>query len=136
MEEACGIKEFFDNPRTKTAAILSGCKNISSAKVIDRHHIFASDWGTSFEIRNEIPEKTNAVGIRAHYFRTVQNECDNYIEVAHSSVIEDPFEWNVSFKSGEGSSFLQWKISKEQWNGIDIPQKLYVDSRDILLLTQ
>jgi molybdate transport system ATP-binding protein len=56
--------------------------------------------------------------------------------MTESKVIEDPFEWNVSFKPDKGSSFIQWKISKEQWNGIDIPQKLYVDSKDILLLTQ
>jgi molybdate transport system ATP-binding protein len=136
MEDACGIKEFFDNPKTRTAAILSGCKNISSAKVIDPHHILAIDWNTTFEIRQEVPEYINALGIRAHYFRTVQNDCNNCIDMTESKVIEDPFEWNVSFKPDKGSSFIQWKISKEQWNGIDIPQKLYVDSKDILLLTQ
>jgi molybdate transport system ATP-binding protein len=136
MEKACGIKEFFDNPRTKTAAVLSGCKNISSAEVIDSHHIFAVDWNTIFEIRNEIPDGINALGIRAHYFRMVQNNCDNCIKLANNRIIEDPFEWNVSFKPKGAESFIQWKISKEQWNGKDVPQRLYVDSEDILLLTQ
>jgi molybdate transport system ATP-binding protein len=136
MEQACGVKEFFDNPKTKTAAVLSGCKNISSAKVIDSHHIMATDWNTTFEVRSEIPDNIDAVGIRAHYFKMQKNNCDNQIDIAQYNVIEDQFEWNVSFKPTLESSFIQWKISKEQWNGIDVPPILYVDSRDILLLKQ
>jgi molybdate transport system ATP-binding protein len=136
METAYDVKEFFDNPRTKTAAILSGCKNISSAKTVDNHHIFAIDWNTVFEVRKEIPENINAIGIRAHYFKIEKKQCDNYINITDSRIIEEPFEWNVSFKPDGNSSFLQWKISKEQWDSKKVPEKLYLDSSDILLLTQ
>jgi molybdate transport system ATP-binding protein len=135
MEGAYGVREFFQNPRTRTAAILSGCKNISSARVIDSHHVFAMDWNTAFELRREIPENINAVGIRAHYFKMEKGGCDNFVYVSESRIIEEPFEWNVSFTPSGDSSFLQWKISKEQWDASSVPKKLYVDSVDILLLT-
>ena len=35
MEVIEKTKEFFHNPKTKTAAVLSGCKNISAAEIVD-----------------------------------------------------------------------------------------------------
>jgi len=37
MEVMEPLKEFFQNPKTRTAAILSGCKNISAAERVDAH---------------------------------------------------------------------------------------------------
>jgi molybdate transport system ATP-binding protein len=136
MEAACNVKEFFHNPKTKTAAILSGCKNFSEAKIIDNHHILASDWNTIFEIRREIPDNISVVGIRAHYFKQLQNNCDNVVNISESHIIEDTFEWNLYFKPDKATRPIQWKISKQQWDGTNVPDKLYVDSSDILLLTQ
>ena len=67
MEVIEETKEFFHNPKTKTAAVLSGCKNISAVEIVDDHHIKALDWGITLCVP-EIPEDTKAVGIRAHSF--------------------------------------------------------------------
>lgn len=43
MEVMEPLKEFFQNPKTRTAAILSGCKNISAAERVDAHTLRAVD---------------------------------------------------------------------------------------------
>ena len=50
------VKEFFQNPKTRTAAILSGCKNISSVEIRDPHHLWASDWNVMLTVPVIPPE--------------------------------------------------------------------------------
>ena len=144
MEVIEETKEFFHNPKTKTAAVLSGCKNISAAEIVDNHHIKALDWGITLYV-SEIPEGTKAVGIRAHSFYPVDAEkipgrenvaegsCvsmiqdgtgsqkygnpvheENIFKIEESRISEDPFEWNISFRPSKESGWLQWKIAKTE----------------------
>jgi molybdate transport system ATP-binding protein len=135
MEVVEPVKEFFQNPKTKTAAILSGCKNISAAQILDQHHILATDWKIKLYIEISIPENINYVGIRAHYFSTEAGNRENCFPVTDAQVLEDPFEWNVSFKTQPDGSFLQWKIVKSECPDIEVPEKLYLGSEDVLLLS-
>ena len=68
MEVMEPLKEFFQNPKTRTAAILSGCKNISAAERVDAHTLRAVDWGVTLHVKErEIADDIRAVGIR-HIF--------------------------------------------------------------------
>ena len=51
MEVMEPLKEFFQNPKTRTAAILSGCKNISAAERVDAHTLRAVDWGVTLHVK-------------------------------------------------------------------------------------
>ena len=196
MEVIEETKEFFHNPKTKTAAVLSGCKNISAVEIVDDHHIKALDWGITLCVP-EIPEDTKAVGIRAHSFypedtkavsirahsfypedtkavgirahsfypenaeqipgkESAANESrvsviqegtgfkkyrnavqeENIFKIEESRIIEDPFEWNISFRPSKESGWLQWKIAKTEQEDSPgpIPSGLAVDAGDILLL--
>lgn len=166
MEVIEETKEFFHNPKTKTAAVLSGCKNISAAEIVDNNHIKALGWGITLCV-SEIPEETKAVGIRAHSFYPVNAEQipgkesaanesrvsviqegtglkkyrnpvqeKNIFKIEESRIIEDPFEWNISFRPSKESGWLQWKIAKtEQEDSPEpIPPALAVHAKDILLL--
>ena len=166
MEVIEETKEFFHNPKTKTAAVLSGCKNISAAEIVDNNHIKALGWGITLCV-SEIPEETKAVGIRAHSFYPVNAEQipgkesaanesrvsviqegtglkkyrnpvqeKNIFKIEESRIIEDPFEWNISFRPSKESGWLQWKIAKtEQADSPGpIPPALAVHAKDILLL--
>lgn len=165
MEVIEKTKEFFHNPKTKTAAVLSGCKNISAAEIVDNNHIKALGWGITLCV-SEIPEETKAVGIRAHSFYPVNAEQipgkesaanesrvsviqegtglkkyrnpvqeENIFKIEESRIIEDPFEWNISFRKDENCEWLQWKISKSDWNpSAGVPKVLYVREEDLLLL--
>lgn len=144
MEVIEKTKEFFHNPKTKTAAVLSGCKNISAAEIVDNNHIKALGWGITLCV-SEIPEETKAVGIRAHSFYPVNAEQipgkesaanesrvsviqegtglkkyrnpvqeENIFKIEESRIIGDPFEWNISFRPSKESGWLQWKIAKTE----------------------
>lgn len=132
MEKPVSRKLFFHHPKTKTAAILSGCKNISRAEQIDDTHIFALDWNMKL-IVPEVQHPVNYVGIRAHSFKNIGE--DNEFTLMKTRLIEEPYEWNVSFLTGNSSVWLYWKMPKEKMGVVPVlPQKLYVKKEDILLL--
>lgn len=138
MEVIEETKEFFHNPKTKTAAVLSGCKNISTVEIVDNSHIKAVDWGINLCVP-EIPKDTKAVGIRAHSFYPVDAEPVqdmNILRIEEYRIIEDTFEWNISFRPSKESGWLQWKIAKTEQEDSPgpIPSGLAVDAKDILLL--
>ena len=138
MEVMEPLKEFFQNPKTRTAAILSGCKNISAAERVDAHTLRAVDWGMTLHVKErEIADDIRAVGIRAHFLATVERPGEeNVFPVNESEIWEDPFEWNISFRKNAECSWLQWKIAKTDWSPeMGIPKELYLKEEDILLLT-
>ena len=138
MEVMEPLKEFFQNPKTRTAAILSGCKNISAAERVDAHTLRAVDWGVTLHVKErEIADDIRAVGIRAHFLATVERPGEeNVFPVNESDIWEDPFEWNISFRKNAECSWLQWKIAKTDWSPeMGIPKELYLKEEDILLLT-
>ena len=138
MEVMEPLKEFFQNPKTRTAAILSGCKNISAAERVDAHTLRAVDWGVTLHVKErEIADDIRAVGIRAHFLATVERPGEeNVFPVNKSEIWEDPFEWNISFRKNAECSWLQWKIAKTDWSPeMGIPKELYLKEEDILLLT-
>lgn len=138
MEVMEPLKEFFQNPKTRTAAILSGCKNISAAERVDAHTLRAVDWGVTLHVKErEIADDIRAVGIRAHFLATVERPGEeNVFPVNESEIWEDPFEWNISFRKNAECSWLQWNIAKTDWSSeMGIPKELYLKEEDILLLT-
>ena len=64
-------REVFSNPGTRSAAVLTGCKNFSRAERIDDHHVRATDWGITVETERVLPEGIRDLGFRAHQFRPV-----------------------------------------------------------------
>ena len=54
--DAFGTKDaVFSNPQTRMGAMLTGCKNISAAQVLDATHIRAVDWGLTLEVPQILP---------------------------------------------------------------------------------
>lgn len=130
MEVMEPLKEFFQNPKTRTAAILSGCKNISAAERVDAHTLRTVDWGVTLHVKErEIADDIRAVGIRAHFLATVERPGEeNVFPVNESEIWEDPFEWNISFRKNAECSWLQWKIAKTDWSPeMGIPKELYLE---------
>ena len=49
--------------------------------------------------------------------------------------MEDPFEWNVSFRKDKSCEWLQWKTAKTDWDPSEgVPDKLYVKEENLMLL--
>ncbi|MDO4621211.1 MAG: ATP-binding cassette domain-containing protein, partial [Lachnospiraceae bacterium] len=76
------VKAFFEQPKTRHAAILSGCKNVAAAERKDAHTCYVPAWGLTLHMEEEIPEDTAYVGIRAHEFREADGACAGEIQEA------------------------------------------------------
>ena len=140
MEVIEPVKEFFRNPKTKTAALLSGCKNICAVEAMESHKdgnwLWAAEWGVALRVSKEALQ-AQTIGIRAHYFTGEKPVEGNYSEfpVDEYRIMEDPFEWNVSFRKDDSCEWLQWKTAKTDWDPSDgVPKVLYVKEEDLLLL--
>lgn len=131
------VREFFHNPQTVTAAVLSGCRNISPVERVDAEHIRAVNWDMLLHIP-DFPKEANAVGIRAHSLYPAAQMGENTLAVRESELAEEMFEWIYFVRSGAQNEYLQWKIAKDRWDGIrwGAPDYLKVNTADILPLRQ
>lgn len=135
MEPVRPVRDFFHYPGTVAAALLSGCRNISKASVIDKTHVKAEKWNMILTVP-AMAKQISAVGIRAHSF-SAHNRSENVFPITEHRVTEEPFEWNVSFRMAQELGWLQWKIPKGEWEEMpDVPRQLFVDKNEILLLTE
>jgi len=60
------VEELFTRPRTRAAALLSGCKNFSRARRLSDTRLLAVDWDWELECR-PLSFEPAYVGVRAHY---------------------------------------------------------------------
>ena len=130
-------KDTFKSPKTKTAAILTGCKNISDIRYISDNIVEAIDWGIKFEFSNKLPKGINALGIRAHEFKPIWGVSDgNLIEFKLKSRAKLPFEDNYYLHT-RGSGDITWLVQKDIKEKIEakgLPDFLQIDEGNILLL--
>ncbi len=128
------VKKFFENPETRTAAVLSGCKNVVPASC-EGGRVRIPAWNLEFEAKGEAPAETAFAGVRAHYFSAEKTEADMLEVPVHAPVIqEDPFEWTVIFRTKEKRAPIQWIVSKSAMPEISVPEVLYLKKADIMLL--
>lgn len=129
------VKELFRAPATMGAALISGCKNISPAKVQPDGTLLCKDWGVSLKTALNVPENTAYVGIRAHYFTAEGTE--NAIPCTVERVVENPFSTVVMLQTA-GEGMLRWELDKAAWAALADTEKLalYVRPADVMPLTE
>ena len=131
-QEAADKNEFFTNPQTFSAALLSGCKNISHAEKTGPHSIFAADWRIPLTASRPVPDDVRYVGFRAHFFEVAENaEGANIVECRVVGVLEDIFSIIVTAQVRGGnpdnsSACIRYELSKEKWESLYNPQKLFL----------
>lgn len=153
---AVSVKELFEMPRTKAAALLSGCKNYSGAHQESNGDITAEDWGITFKGLKKRTEQVNYVGVRSHALRPVLESEDHSgstsydLECEILSIVEDVFSMVVMVrplnapgkkqKPGEQNDRLRMEISKEQWKAVALKAekekkiRIRIQAKDIMVL--
>ena len=133
--QAIGAKsEVFQNPRTRKAAILTGCKNISDIEQLESGKIRATDWDILLDA-GRIPEGTTAAGIRMHDIRPGTGPNSYRCRVV--DVVENPFTYTVFLKpiTGNPRTPLGWELSKDIWRTIQAEEiTISIPPEAILLL--
>lgn len=118
METPADKKELFRHPRTLSATLLTGCKNISVAKREDESHIYAADWGLYLKTSEEPPPGTRYTGIRAHFLEPRDRaEGENVFPMEVVRVIEDTFSFIVMVRPpGQAAAPIRWELAKKAWH--------------------
>ena len=116
--DVCGAKsEVFKEPKTENGAILTGCKDISRAKRIDKTHVEALDWGVTLTVP-ESESEVSAIGIRQHDICC--GELENSYPCIVKEEIENPFSYTIMMQpeGAEDTHLIGWELSKEEWERI------------------
>ena len=131
--EVCGDKKtVFNKPKTKTSAILTGCKNISAIKKLDNNRIYAVDWGMELSVNNGF-ENATFVGIRMHYLRPGDEENSILCHVVEE--IENPFSYVIMLRPegrtdtipvGFETDKATWISMRQETISVCLPQEFLI----------
>ena len=109
--------EVFSDPGTRTACVLTGCKNVSAIRRIDEHHAEALDWGITLAL--PLKPGTDALGIRMHAIRPGEGE--NAFRCRVTEVIENPFSFTVMLRplcAPSSAAPIGWEMEKPVWRSL------------------
>ncbi|MBQ4062026.1 MAG: sulfate/molybdate ABC transporter ATP-binding protein [Christensenellaceae bacterium] len=127
-------KQVFSEPVTKTAAMLTGCKNISKAVRVGEQRVFASDWGIELSIKKGEAE---FVGIRMHDI-SLGAGGENSFKCSVISVTENPFSYTVMLRPYEASLNsvpLGIELDKKTWLNMQAyDMDISIDPQKVILL--
>ena len=129
-------KAVFADPRSCTAARLTGCKNILPCVKAGPRSVRLAGWEAELHLAAEVPEAVCAVGIRAHDFAPCAAGAPNALPVRVVSFGENPFDWNLICTAPGGEGRLWWKVSKATLASPkpETPQYLTVRPESVMLL--
>ena len=125
-----GVRELFASPATLAAALISGCKNVSRARVAGPGLLMCDDWGVTLETSLPVSEGVTHVGIRAHYFQAhaagdgaASAAGGNAIPCTVERVIDSTFSTIVMARTPGGAS-LRYECEKDAWAALGNPVQL------------
>lgn len=125
-----GVRELFASPATLAAALISGCKNVSRARVAGPGLLMCDDWGVTLETSLPVSEGVTHVGIRAHYFQAhaagdgaASAAGGNAISCTVERVIDSTFSMIVMARTPGGAS-LRYECEKDAWAALGNPVQL------------
>lgn len=123
----------FADPKTATAARLTGCKNISPAHR-EGNEIVADDWHLRF--KNEDGEEWPYIGIRAHRFEICTPNAENSFPYEVVEKIEDTFSFifRIRRQNDPDAKTLRWEADKEIGRNLPSTGYVRVPQEEILFL--
>jgi len=127
-------KELFDDPESRQAALLTGCKNVEDARKCGEFEVEVPAWGVRFMTAKPVRDGLCAIGIRAHYFYPEVES--NRLPVRFTGELEEPFEYILQFRyenQTNAAPDVWWRLAKGS-RGAAMPAALGVDPADVLLL--
>lgn len=104
----------FARPSTRSAAILTGCKNISPIQKLGQRRLLALDWGMELETAEDIGD-ARYLGIRMHDLCFGPGE--NAFLCRLVSETENPFSYTLMFVNGSGSP-VGLETDKSVWESL------------------
>ena len=116
VEISGATDDVFSSPKTKQAAILTGCKNISRSSRTHDGKIFAVD----LDIELQCPDchgDPEYVGIRSN--NIIHGGGVNSFMFRVIKAVENPFSFTVMLLAKENASPVFWEVNKNLWREIE-----------------
>ena len=109
------VKEVFNAPRYKTAARLTGCKNIADVYRMDAQTVYVKDWDVQLIFKGRsVPENVKAIGIRAHDLIPVYGTISGaMLKVKEWKSVDYPFERKYFIQCESGCEDVCWFVQRE-----------------------
>lgn len=109
--------ELFKSPQTFAEAKLTGCKNLSPAKITSSNKLYAESWGYEYTVNSNIDSSTTYLGIRAHHIELSLNSNDeNTYPFIVENIIENPFDYTIYIKNPNlsNSELVNFSLDKKK----------------------
>ena len=106
-------KEIFKNPRTVSAAILTGCKNITEM-VTEGQYLSCKDWNIRKRIVCSEKVIGKALGIRAHDIKVIKEREYADAKCVVEDVIESTFDMIYLLRPDGAKKPLRMQLPKSQ----------------------
>ena len=116
--ETSGRKEdVFRQPRTRAAAMLTGCKNILPIQRIGETQVLISDWDLVLETDRHTG-RAEYIGIRMHDI--APGGGPNTVLCHVEEEIENPFSYTIILRpaANRDAPAIGWELTKPQWQQI------------------
>lgn len=123
-EEKQSVQTLLRAPRSRSAALLTGCKNYSKARRMDAHRALCADWGVTLTSAQEIPDAANCVGVRN--FHVAAPEEANAIVCRVLRAVPDGENVILLLLPQNGSAQLCIELGAARWNALGRPETLCV----------
>lgn len=135
-EEKLTIAQLFSTPRTLAAALISGCKNVSRARVVAPGEkdgataLCCADWGVALATSLPVGPDVTHAGLRAHYLRVFADPAEaaglpNKISCSVDRVIDSTFSTIVMLRT-PGGGLLRYECEKDLWSRLADADELTV----------
>ena len=124
----------FENPETRKAAILTGCKNISAIQRLKDGYVRATNWNMDLFLP-DLPSEITAVGVRMKTIRPGSGE--NQCRCRVVDVLENPFSYTVMLEpvGAPIAMPIGWQMLKQEWDTLKTDEiTIHIPSEAILLL--
>ncbi|WP_196000792.1 sulfate/molybdate ABC transporter ATP-binding protein [Clostridium sp. 1001271B_151109_B4] len=109
--------ELFETPKSLAEAKLTGCKNVSKAKILEDNFILAEDWNLKLKCSSD-EKYIDYIAIRSHnikLFKEQEND-ENVFEMSIENIVENPFDYTLYIRriNASKSNLIHFTISKEE----------------------
>lgn len=113
------VPELFSTPRTLSAALISGCKNVSRARAAGEGALACADWGVTLRTALPVGPGVTHAGLRAHYLRVyadpaLAGDAPNQIPCTVDRVIDSTFS-TIAMLATPGGARLRYECEKDAW---------------------
>lgn len=120
-------EELFSRPASLSACRLSGCENLSRARVLPGGRVEALDWGIRLSAGGTAPADLRYVAVRACGLHPTGEEGDNVFSCRVERVIHELTSAVVLLApEGAKTASLRMELDKEAWAALGAPDRIRV----------